>query len=584
MAQAGKSTRRRRWTHLSRHRWAIRPISPNLLRGHAEERPMYRRRQPWALIIATLFGSVLLTVPAATPAAAADPWIDTADRGAVLAAWEAEFERTEPAMDYTGDVDSCTVGTTSQAYRDSVLQRVNWYRRMAGLGTVTENTTYTSRNQQAALMMSAQRQLSHYPSSTWACHTVDGATAAGKSNLALGIAGIEAIDAYMADFGTNNTKVGHRRAILYPQVQEMGTGDVPYGESTWASNTLYVFDTNLWADRPDVRESRDFVAWPPSGYVPAEAVWGRWSFSLARADFSAASVSVAGPDGPLDVEILQRIQAGTRIAPEASIVFAVDGDTNSEVFATPTDGDECYTVTIDGVTQANAPLDTFEYITCLLDPSIDTPPVISIDRATGETEICPGLAYAAWDTPCWEASGTLPFFDVTASWQRGPVAWMVGNAITTGVDRHQFAPDRPVTRAEAATFIWRMAGRPTPPAGAPIFSDVPTGTYYEDAVRWMASTGITNGTSPTEFSPHDIATRAQLVAFLWRLVDRPTVDEPSPFVDLTSDWQDEPVGWAAAIGVTNGKSAERFEPNAPVTRGQAAAMLARLALALGSTS
>ena len=62
------------------------------------------------------------------------------------------------------------------------------------------------------------------------------------------------------------------------------------------------------------------------------------------------------------------------------------------------------------------------------------------------------------------------------------------------------------------------------------------------------------------------------------------VDEPSPFVDLTSDWQDGPVGWAAAVEVTTGKSAERFEPNTPVTRGQAAAMLARLALALGSTS
>ena len=181
---------------------------------------MDRGRRIWAAVGAALVASVLVTVPMAAPAVAADPWIDTSDRDAVLASWQAEFGRVEPAMGFTGDVDTCTAGTTSQAYRDSVLQRVNWYRRMAGLGTVAENATFTSHNQQAALMMAAEGSLSHGPGAGWACHTADGAAAAGKSNLALGLAGVEAIDAYMQDFGASNTKVGHRRTILYRQCKE----------------------------------------------------------------------------------------------------------------------------------------------------------------------------------------------------------------------------------------------------------------------------------------------------------------------------------------------------------------------------
>ena len=44
---------------------------------------------------------------------------------------------------------------------------------------------------------------------------------------------------------------------------------------------------------------------------------------------------------------------------------------------------------------------------------------------------------------------------------------------------------------------------------------------YTDAVDWMAENGITTGTSPTEYSPDDIVTRAQMITFVWRLVNRP---------------------------------------------------------------
>ncbi|MDG2028361.1 MAG: hypothetical protein P8J50_14730 [Acidimicrobiales bacterium] len=87
----------------------------------------------------------LLAFAQAIPAVAVEePWIDTSDRAEVLESYLVEFDRIEPASGYTGDVSTCSAGTTSQTYRDSIVQRMNWYRRMAGLDTVAERASYTS--------------------------------------------------------------------------------------------------------------------------------------------------------------------------------------------------------------------------------------------------------------------------------------------------------------------------------------------------------------------------------------------------------------------------------------------------------
>ncbi|MEQ8842166.1 MAG: S-layer homology domain-containing protein [Acidimicrobiales bacterium] len=542
----------------------------------------------------------LLAFAQITPAAAAEnSWIDTHDRAEVLAAYRAEFDRTEPASGWNGDTGTCHAGSTSQAFRDSIVQRVNWYRRMAGLDTVTERASYSAATQQTSVMMSAERALNHQPGGGWSCHTSAGAEAAGKSNLALGVNGIDAIDAYIRDPGGNNHAVGHRRTILYPQLLEVGSGDVDSQGPYAAANTLHVFDDNLWGTRPDVREDRGFVAWPPSGYVPPETVWGRWSFSLAGADFSAASVSVSDSLGTVAVDVLRRIQPtvpGSTIAPEPSIVWAVGGDTDSTQLPAPTGGDECYTVTIGGVKISGTTQDDYSYRTCVLDPNFTpsgaapsqtpvmpgTPANPANPATTTVAGDCDPIDFGVWTVPCWEGRPTLGSIgDVVAAWQRAPVAWLVANDITTGVSPTRFDPEAALTRAQAATFVWRLAGSPAPPSDSPTFSDVPAGSYYEDAVRWMARMGITTGTGGNRFSPEATATRAEFVTFLWRLVDQPTVNAPMPFTDLTAPWQVTAVRWAAMAEITTGTTTTTFAPNDSVTRGQAAALLFRFADAVG---
>ena len=78
------------------------------------------------------------------------------------------------------------------------------------------------------------------------------------------------------------------------------------------------------------------------------------------------------------------------------------------------------------------------------------------------------------------------------------------------------------------------------------FSDVPGGAYYEEAVRWAVEKGVTTGTTATTFSPSAPCTRAQLAAFLWRLVGEPEAAQDLSFTDVRADaWCAKALRWAA---------------------------------------
>ena len=128
------------------------------------------------------------------------------------------------------------------------------------------------------------------------------------------------------------------------------------------------------------------------------------------------------------------------------------------------------------------------------------------------------------------------FVDVpSGSYYEDAVDWAVANGITTGMDAAHFSPDGICTRAQAVTFLWRAAGRPAPESRTMPFTDVPADSYYYDAVLWAVENGITKGTSSTTFSPDDTCTRAQIVTFLWRSEQSPAAGSSNPFTDVSAD-------------------------------------------------
>ena len=152
------------------------------------------------------------------------------------------------------------------------------------------------------------------------------------------------------------------------------------------------------------------------------------------------------------------------------------------------------------------------------------------------------------------AFGVAGYGDVDADrYFTEAVQWAV-DAGVAGIDGACFSPDEPVTRGEAAVFIWRMQGRPS--GSAHSFVDV-VADWQQAPVSWMSEVGITTGTSPTTFSPDVQLTRAHIAGFLYRLAGEPSASAHS-FVDVVADWQQAPVSWMSEVGITTGMSPTTF--------------------------
>ena len=155
------------------------------------------------------------------------------------------------------------------------------------------------------------------------------------------------------------------------------------------------------------------------------------------------------------------------------------------------------------------------------------------------------------------------------------VKWAVKNGITTGVGDNLFAPEQPCTRAQIVTFLWRAAGSPEPKGAASGMTDVVSGSYYEKAVAWAIENGITTGTTTSMFSPDATCTRAQAVTFLARAL-KAKAASAAEFSDVpTGSYFADAVAWAAANGVTEGIGGGLFGSDNDCTRGQIVTFLYR---------
>jgi len=149
--------------------------------------------------------------------------------------------------------------------------------------------------------------------------------------------------------------------------------------------------------------------------------------------------------------------------------------------------------------------------------------------------------------------------------------------LTTGTQPGLFEPMDEVSRGQMATFLHRFMDLPDFTDAAP-FEDLVEGSFYEDAVNWLAEAGITTGTSPTTFEPAEFVTRGQMAAFLWRMCGEPDPAEPLKFVDVPRGaFYASAVAWMSALGITTGVTPTQFAPLDFIRRGEMATFLHRLA-------
>lgn len=173
-------------------------------------------------------------------------------------------------------------------------------------------------------------------------------------------------------------------------------------------------------------------------------------------------------------------------------------------------------------------------------------------------------------------SGTAPaaqsgFTDVAAtSPYAQAISWAVEKGITNGTSPTTFTPDGTCNQAQILTFLWRAAGSPNPQGTVKMEGF--TGTeYYYQAAMWAAERDMIGG----EFNPDAPCTRAMAVTYLWKQSGSPSVAAAS-FSDVaaSADYA-QAVSWAVASGITNGTGAGTFSPSSTCTRGQIATFLYR---------
>lgn len=129
--------------------------------------------------------------------------------------------------------------------------------------------------------------------------------------------------------------------------------------------------------------------------------------------------------------------------------------------------------------------------------------------------------------------------------------------------------------ASAVTVTGSFKAETPAPAALP-FTDVKSGNWFYDAVKYAYEQGLMTGTSATTFAPNGTMNRAMIVTVLYRLENSPAVTGASKFTDVPAgQWYSDAVAWAAANKIVNGYDETTFGPMNAVTREQMAAILFR---------
>ena len=176
---------------------------------------------------------------------------------------------------------------------------------------------------------------------------------------------------------------------------------------------------------------------------------------------------------------------------------------------------------------------------------------------------------------------TALFNDVLKGvWYEEPIKFVVTERLFNGTAPYTFEPDSPLTRAMAATVLYRLSGEGGYTTKAS-FSDVPDGVWYTSAVSWAQENGVVNGYEEDgTFRPDNKITRQEMAAMLQRYaayIDKADVTANGdlskfPDANTVAPWAQSAISWCVANEIINGKDG-KLDPYGDATRAEFAKII-----------
>lgn len=166
------------------------------------------------------------------------------------------------------------------------------------------------------------------------------------------------------------------------------------------------------------------------------------------------------------------------------------------------------------------------------------------------------------------------FSDISGSWAKNDIEYMVEQGLINGVSDTRFAPDSNMTRAQMTAILMRILGIEGKYSGE--FSDISPEDWFADGISAAVKNGIVSGDNGL-FRPNDPITREE-VAKMISLASGFTVEKVVKFADEAdiSEWAAEFVAAVSENSIMNGYPDGTFKPKSYLTRAEGTVMLKRV--------
>ncbi len=425
-------------------------------------------------------------------------------------------------------------GRLSNASLEYGLNILNFVRYLAGLSyDITLNEDYITATQDASLVFAGNDGISHYPTEPRGINSDiynSGYTAAAQSNLSAGFNTLfdSIVHAYMADSDAYNlSRLGHRRWILNPSLQETGFG-FTYPRTTTSTYSAYSA-MHIMGEGYNDPHNVSGVVWPAQT-MPIEyfAMDYPWSYSYGTTITSPVTVTLTRQN---DGAVWNFYSGGGTSDGYITVNNQAYGMTGCVIFRP----DDIYY--LDG--------DTFH---------------VSL---TGGVTASYTVSFIQLDTlkQVREASGWAQD-ELTVAYQQGYPVDLFPDDYTEDVTRGEFC-------YMLALFIKNTWGIPTTPQTDRFTdlgedpADMPNRGWY---ILYLNSLGIIQGTSKTTFSPDLTISREEIATLMYRTAEvfdsAPINHSLTSFSDYSSisPWGLDGLTYMNQIGVINGVGNNLISP------------------------